>query len=417
MHNRKHWIGALFLALVPIAGCGDILDVDAPGNIADDNLNSETAISGLVVGMSYDLAQAYDAVTQDMALAAGELWHGGSYDFGDIPRGIIRDDDVNGEWASMQQARWVAEQGIVRMQEEMPGFSENEFNRDSRVARAYLLAGLSNRLMGEMLCSTAIDGGPEQPNTVHFSRAEDQFAEAIRIGSDAGADDVVAAAYGARASVRAWQGDWTGAVSDAQMLLDAQDEGFVYDIAFQQPQPENDLAYETHSRQEFTVWNTIFEDHYGDPRIPWDTIFASDGSIQTGNDGTTNFFQQNKYETPASDIPAVKGTEMLLLQAEAALRGGVSGIPLAYDLMNQARDHYGMAPLTPAADLDGAWDDLHFERGATTWLESRRLWDLRRWYEAGASAPEYHAFLADRPEGRCIPISEEEKRANSNLSG
>lgn len=416
MHNRKHWIGALVLALAPMAGCGDLLDVDAPGTIADDNLNTENAISGLVVGMSYDLAQAYDEVTQDMALAAGELWHGGSYDFGDIPRGVIRDDDVNGEWADMQQARWVAEHGILRMQEDMPGFSEAEFNRDARVARAYLLAGLSNRLLGEMVCATAIDGGPEQPNTVHFSRAQGQFTEAIRIGVAAGADDVVAAAYGARASVRAWQGDWAGAVADAQTLLDAEGEDFVYAIAFQQPQPENDLAFETHSRQEFTVYNTIFEDHYGDPRLPWDTVFASDGSIQTGNDGTTYFFQQNKYESPTDDIPAVKGTEMLILQAEAALRQGAAGIAGAYLLMNQARAAYGMTPLIPAATLDGAWDDLHFERAATTWLESRRLWDLRRWYEAGASAPEYHPFLAERPEGRCIPISEEEKRANPNLS-
>lgn len=118
---------------------------------------------------------------------------------------------------------------------------------------------------------------------------------------------------------------------------------------------------------------------------------------------------------PADDIPAVKGTEMLVLQAEAALRN--NDIPGAYVLLNEARDAYGMDPLADAPDIEAAWDELHYERGATTWLESRRLWDLRRWFEAGASAPEYHAFLADRPEGRCVPISEEERLANPNLSG
>jgi hypothetical protein len=417
MKNRTHWIAGLVLALLPLAGCGDLLDVDAPGTIADDDLNTENAISGLVVGMSYDLSEAYDNITQEIALASGELWHGGSYDFADIPRGVIKPEDVGTMWSSPQQARWVAEQGILRMQEDIPGFTTEEFNSDARVARAYLLAATANRLLGENMCSTVIDGGEEQPNTIHFPRAEDQLAEAIRIGNNAGADDVVAAAYGVRASVRAWQGDWAGAVTDAQALLDEGGADFVYYAKFQQPQPENDVAYETHSRQEFTVWNTLFAEHGDDPRVPWDTVFAEDGSIQTGNDGTTPFFQQQKYEDPADDIPIVKGTEMLVLQAEAALRSGAAGIPEAYALMNDARAEYGMDPLTEAATIEEAWDDLHYERGATTWIEARRLWDLRRWYEAGSSAPEYHPFLADRPEGRCVPISDEERRSNPNLTG
>lgn len=414
MSNRYfRRVAALVLAVLPLTACGELLDVDAPGTIADDDLNTENALSGLVVGMSYDVAQAYDGIAQEIALASNELWHGGSYDYGDIPRGVIRPDDVNAEWGTIQQARWVTESGIERIRNEMPELSEEEFNSDSRVARAYLLAGIANRLIGENVCSTAIDGGEEQPHSVHFPRAESYLDEAIRIGQNAGADDVVAAAFGVRASVRAWQGDWAAAVSDAQELLDREGENFVYDIQFQQPSPENDIAYETHSRQEFTVWNTQFAEHPDDPRIPWDTVFAGDGSIETGNDGTTPFFQQNKYENPADDIPAVKATEMLILQAEAALRDG--DIPTAYARMNAARDQYGMADLAEAATLEEAWDDLHFERGATTWLETRRLWDLRRWFEAGPSSPMYHPFLEDRPEGHCFPISEEERLSNPSL--
>lgn len=414
MHKRTKWIGAMVLALLPMGGCGDLLDVDAPGTIADDDLNTETAISGLVVGMSYDLAQAYDAVTQEIALLTNELWHGGSYDFGDIPRGIIQPEDVGSMWSSPQQARWVAEQGIERMKDEMPELSDAEFDNDARIARAHLLAGAANRLLGENMCSTVIDGGAEQPHTIHFSRAEGYLDEAIRIGQNADADDIVAAAHGVRASVRAWQGDWAGAVTDAQALIDIGGEDFVYDVMFQQPQPENDIAFETHSRQEFTVYSSMFENVGDDPRVPWDTAFASDGSIQTGNDGTTPFFQQFKYDDPGDDIPMVKGTEMLLLQAEEQLRG--ANIGPAYTLMNRARAEYGMDPLTEALTIEAAWDDLQFERAATTWLESRHLWDLRRWFNAGAAAPQYHDFLADRPEGRCIPISEEERLANPNLS-
>ena len=42
-------------------------------------------------------------------LASGEMFHGGSYDWADIPRGTILDEDVDNEWEEMHQARWVAE--------------------------------------------------------------------------------------------------------------------------------------------------------------------------------------------------------------------------------------------------------------------------------------------------------------------
>jgi hypothetical protein len=70
-----------------------------------------------------------------------------------------------------------------------------------------------------------------------------------------------------------------------------------------------------------------------------------------------------------------------------------------------------MDPLTQAADITAAWADLHFERGATLWIESRRFEDLRRWYNETGPAHN-NAF-----EGRatCVPISEAEKLANDNI--
>src|SRR3712207_5574674 len=74
---------------VALGACGNIFEVEAPGRIADENLNSRDAANGIVTGMSYDLAQATNSLLQSVSLAAGELWHSGSYNLGDIPRGII----------------------------------------------------------------------------------------------------------------------------------------------------------------------------------------------------------------------------------------------------------------------------------------------------------------------------------------
>lgn len=408
MRNSRHWlaVGALALAL-PLGGCGDFFEVTSPGRTADDDLNNVDAFPALVTGMSFDLSQGLDAGLQEISLASGDLWHGGSYDFGDIPRGIILPEDVNGLWGSMHQARWVAEQGIERMRTVLASAGdEDEFEKSPLVARAYLLAGLSNRMLGENMCFAVIDGGPQQAHTVHFDRALEQFTRAIQIGTAAKATEVVNAAYGGRASVRAWKGDWAGAAGDAARVP----TGFVYSAQYQQPSPGNDLAYETTTRFEFTVFETLFDEHPNDPRVPW-RIAMKSGKVATGQNGSTPMYQQLKYLDQASDIPLVKGTEMLVLRAEAALRN--NDIPGAFALLNQARAQYKMQPLAAATDLAAAWATLRFERRATIWLEGRALWDLRRWN--AESGPAKDPFLDNRD--KCIPISENEQRSNPNLRG
>lgn len=404
MNRQRRWFSVALVAVLAlsISAC-DILKVESPGRIADEDLAAIEAFPALVTGMAFDLTQALDNANQDLALASGELFHGGSYDFADLPRGIILAEDMNGEWASAQQARWVAEDGIRRMQEIL---EPDVFARSALAARAYLLGGFANRLLGEMLCSTAIDGGAEEPNTVHFTRAMDQFTQAIQLGGAAGTSDIVSAAYGGRASIKAWTGDWSGAVQDGNQV----DIDFRYDSEYTN-EVANDIAFETHGRFEFSVFSTEFADFPNDLRAPWTIIKNADGSVQNGANGTTPMYQQNKYDDLDSPVALTKGTEMRVLAAESELRSG--NIGPAFVLLNEARDEYGMAALAVPVTMAEAWSTLHHERGAETWLETRRLWDLRRWFaEAG---PAHHDFLQGRDV--CFPISEEERDANPNLSG
>src|SRR5918996_1356213 len=97
--------------LLPLGGCQNFFDVERPGTIEDELLNELGSIPGIVTGMSYDLAQAADGIIEMVALASGELWHGGSYNWSDIPRGIIPPEDVNTEWSTVAQAVFVADDG------------------------------------------------------------------------------------------------------------------------------------------------------------------------------------------------------------------------------------------------------------------------------------------------------------------
>jgi starch-binding outer membrane protein, SusD/RagB family len=413
MTNLTFMRRAVSLAGVALlAGCNS-LDVSNPGPIADVDLDKASAMPGLVTGMAFDLSRAMDAMTQETAIMADELYHGGSYtNEGLFNRGIIRFEDVNGMWGDMHRARWVAEAGIVRMKAVLG----TAFDTSPLSARANIYAGLANRLLGETVCSAVIDGGASQDHKVHFARAEAHFSEAVRIATGLTGsirDSLLRVSYGGRASVRAWQGKWTEAAADAALVPTSY--VFVAPFSTNTTTENNDLAFETTTRSEYTVFNTQWAQVFRDPRVPWDTVRTTSGAIAVGQDGRTTFFRQRKYTTLASDIPLVKGTEMLVLRAEAALRA--NDVPGALALINQARAFQNTAntPLPPLAATTAAqlWPILQKERGAITWLESRRFWDLRRWNTE--AAPIKSSYLDTRD--KCIPISQNEVNSNPNLRG
>ncbi len=404
--TRRWYRMAALAAFVPLAACSDILslDVEAPGRIADSDLNSIDAIPGIVAGMSYNLTDAVDVTLQDVVMAGGEIGHGGSYDFGAIPFGVFTTDASgwDAEFNDMSQARWVAEAGLRRIADIL---EPAQFERNADVARGYLLGGYANRLMGELQCRTTIDNGPDLPHTEHFARADSLFTRAIQVGTAAGVTNIVRAAYGGRASVRASQGRWSEAVADAgQVPLD-----FTYSAIFSVAL-DNDFQYETNDRREFSLYGTMWADIPDDPRAPWDIPLDSKGEPLKGQDGQTPFYHQLKYTDPGDDVPLTHGPEMRVLQAEAALRN--SDYASAEALLNQARERWGMDPLTLPTTPAAAWAVLRYERYATLWLEGRRLWDMRRWHAEGA--PMADPFAQDRD--LCFPIGTEELRSNPNVT-
>jgi hypothetical protein len=400
------------LAIAATAACSDVLslDVEAPGRINDSDLNTPAAVSGLVAGMAFDLTQAMNGSMESVVLGSGDLWHGGSYDFGTYKTGDLHSapEDWNGEYGTLQQARWVAENGLQRMAEIYPSAT---FEKSALVARAYLTAGFANRILGELQCESTIDGGPVVPFSEHFTRADSLFSRAIAVGTAAGstASSYVTAAYGGRASVRAWLGNWDAAEADAAKVPTS----FEYQALFSTVPGavENVIAIETTSRKEYSVYSSVWEDHPDDPRIPWKILYDAKGQVQAGQDGETPFYQQQKFTTRDTDVALTKGTEMLVLRAEARLLKG--DLPGMTTLLNQARAAYGMAALTEPASANEAWPIMRFERGATVWLEMRRLNDLRRWKAAGP--PQADPYAASRDV--CFPISLTESRVNPNIGG
>ena len=400
MHLNRMQRTVALICLLPLAGCGNFLDVTNPGPVDDDALNQPEAMPALVHGMSGDLSYAVSRMAYITALAAGEQSSSGSYLWTKrVADGHMEIDEAPDVWGAMQRARWVAENGLTRMQSVLGA----DFETSPLAARAYLHAGFSNRMLGETVCQAVFDGGPPGDPVQHLERAESQFASALQIAQSAGDAEAVNAALAGRASVLAAMGRWDEAVGDAEEVpLD-----FVYSAIFSlnSGRENNYFVSESHNRLEATEYDTEWAEVFGDPRVPWDTLYDAGGSIRKGQDGQTPAFQQQKYATFADEIPLAKGTEMVLLRAEALLRE--SDVPGAVGLINEERAFYGLGDATATTPEEG-WALLQKERGAVLWLEGRRLWDLRRWHAEG---------LNDFLEGRddCIPPSREEQAANPNF--
>lgn len=388
---------ALVAGVTLLAGCE--MTVTNPGPLLDADLNTPTAIPALVNGMGGNLSNAIGNFILRGALAARELNHSGNYAAErQFAVGVVRPEDVNGDWARMQQARWVAENGLERLKTVLgTGFETNP-----NVTRAYVYAGFANRFLGENVCESVIDGGPKVANTEHFVRAESLFTRALTLARAQNNTALTNAALAGRASVRAWLGKWNDAVADATLVPATFRHNAIFST--NTARENNNLAVETINRREVTVFNTIWVADR-DVRVAYDTVRTTSGGFQTGQDGRTRFFRQRKYSTLGDPVALTRGAEMLLLRAEAALRA--NDVASAVTLINQARATSSL-PAATAATSDAAWTLLKRERGAVLWLEGRRLWDLRRW-------------LAEKRDvtleglSTCIPISQEEAGANPNL--
>lgn len=415
---------------VASASCEDLFDVKNPGAILDEDLNTVKGVEALVVGMSSDFSEGYDGQSFLNARGGDEMSGGGSYYLtGQVRRGLIVSDDVDGFWGDAQRARWVAEAGLERMKE-IKGYT---FDGNPRTARAYLFAGLANRWLAENFCNVVYsepyetDDGTAQPKSAGFQRAIRHYEEAIRHGTAGGAADIVTAAHGGIAQAYVGLGNFAEAIKHTVHVP----TNFEY-VAYysdNSPRENNEIYIETHLRAEMSVWGTYIETlgPNGDPRTPWKDCRAA-GACRSGQHGAGDKnnpnFQQMKYTEYGSDIPVVKGTEMRLIEAEEALLR--KDLNTFNEKVNAVRSFHKLPPVVATevgAKITGdwssmtAWDILDRERLLTLWLEGRRLFDLHRWdhpYLYGKNHP-YELVVPKRYS--CYPIARSECETNPKVRG
>jgi len=344
---------------------------------------------------------------------------------GGARRGTIEDQDVDTYWEGIQRARFSAENGVERMREVL---GENFGEKKTLGARALFFAGISNRVFGETFNRVVFEGGEAQPRTAAFERAIPFFEEAITVAQEAGSEELELAAKGGLAQVHMNLGSW----SEAENFAADVPTDFQYDALFSRNsgREENEIFNETFERYEMSAIATLTERAGGpdDPRVPFTDCRGNvDNGVCTaenGAGGNNPHLRQEKYQSLGDDMPLVKGTEMRLIEAEAALRQD-GDLGTFTTKINEVRSFYDLDPveqpdqvgsLEHPIQADDALSILDRERHLTLWLEGRRLNDLTRWdhpfLDGGALA--YTSNIASR-RASILPVAESECNNNQNV--
>lgn len=399
-------------------------EVINPGRVQEPFLFETDAQDAIVQGVARGVAEAHNWVGYTGAAITREVHPSGSTgSFGiqvEWQNGELDFETVNTHWNLSQRARWWGNDGIAKIQETGP-------ETQALLAEAYLWAGYAHRLMGENFCLSVIDGGSAGSRGVYLEGALAHFDQAASQGTG----EVAMAARAARASVKAFLGDWAGATADAAGVPDDflwvlpyyPDKGDATKNRIQwasQAEP-----YKAHTLKFTKYEETGMSDNNpeGEPRVPFRvTDETGDAAVQCC--GQVPWWPQTKYDEPGADIPLSKGAEMRLIEAEAMLNSG--DWEGARDKINAVRTAGGATPKDDLNDITAVWTALKHERGVAMWLEGRRLGDFFRW--AAASTPGTLHDL-ETPSGSanegshliqqdlCFPIARSEVETNSNIGG
>ena len=427
--------GAALLLLVA-AACDTT--VTNPGPVQDEFLADRNAATAMVNGAGRALSSGINWIGYTGAAVAREIHPAGSTgSFGisaQWQNGELNPDDgdLDTHWEQAQQARWLAEETLRRLEAAGPppaGSLQTPVQYANLLKLAYVYAGFANRLLGENMCEAVIDGSAAMPGATFFQRAESLFTKSLTVtgGTASTMTNLTNAAYGGRAAVRVHLGKWNEAVQDAGQVAIA----YVYNMPYfniGSDAQRNRIFYASGNSREsgsayraHTQWNTWYYDYWvatADPRVPI-TVTTLQGDAAIECCGKVPFWPEAKYASSAAPIRLTSGREMRLIEAEAKLRN--NDMTGAMTSINAVRTNAGTGTLT-ATNLTDAWRLLKRERAIELWLEARRLGDLRRWKAdntPGALDPLESVGAASHlsQQDLCFPISRLERETNPNLRG
>lgn len=402
-----------------LVGCSSLLDVQAPQLIEESTLQVASNAPVIVAGAVGDFECAWGSYTVTAAIIGDELADGqGNAATWDLDRRTNNPANglyttagcggVGGTYTPISTARYAAD-NAVRLLE---SWSDQDVpNRQLLIARATVYAGYSLILLGEGMCSAAIDLGPELTRVQIFQLAEDRFTKAITTASalpGTSADSIRLLSLLGRARSRIDRNLYASAAADAALIPN----NWTMNVRFNEKDTrvENRIYRQNGLGSGFTAAPTVrgvtFEG-VADPRVP---------VINTGRISNTQaLWIQTKYTALSQPAPLASWREALLIRAEAAAQAGDG--PAAVGLINQLHARVNLPPYA-STDIAAIKAQVIEERRRELFLESHRYFDISRFDLPEIPSPGT-AFYAGGSfaSQKCLPLPDVERLNNPNLRG
>ncbi len=421
--NHRTWnLTALAGLVLAAAGCGSLLEVDAPSQVPSEQALRPENAELLMNSAIGNFECAFGGTIAQAGLLGDEA---SNASFGNTFWQIDRRDmtpaspigttgcagaggGVGGGYGALSVARWIADE-LLR---QLAVWTDAQVpNRAKITARTAAYAGYDYLLLGEIMCTGAVDVGPELSKAQLFALAEAKFTQAIT-GAQGGDADVLNMALVGRARTRLNLGNGAGAAADAQLVP----VGFVKDATFSaaDPRRENPVFNAINLSGGFTIgplYRGLAFQGVPDPRVP--VVDAG----RNGSDNLTRLWIQNKYPSKDAPIPIATWEEAQLIIAETRLATG--NLQGAVDIINLL--HSRTTPALPAfASTNAAAikDQLIYERRAELFLESQHIFDNFRFNAPFVPAPGTPFPIGGGVYGtqRCFFLPDLERNTNPNLS-
>jgi hypothetical protein len=422
-------------AVVALAGCKGVLDVDNPNNVSSGALDVPIAASAIVNGAINTGANALSSLLNAYTVISDETFQSGSRDdYRLLDTGAIdinTNEYLQASYLVAMRARWMAEQAIGKVGK----FDKDGVLLDKQLlAQAYLMGAIIYDELGNMFDDVAIsDRTVAGPNLGEQNMVQvyDSALKWLDAGAAIATGDNRAAILGMRARVRFDKAVWqklnppgtTPAqplVNDAQAAADATaalavmtgDYRFEFEVdnTNSGDDASGGVGFEMNSRVEHTPDTSLMTIDPTNKKPV--AVIAKDpvtGAVDASAVKNINrFIKTADINHPPMTV--VSKREMYLILAEAALAAGNNA---GFDTnINLLRALDGKAAYTGAGPT--RLQLLIWERKVNLVFQGRRLLDM---YRFGVKDPRWVASsVAVRKPGCLLPIPLIERDANKEIT-
>lgn len=318
-----------------------------------------------------------------------------------------------GPYTPINVARYQADKILGALE----GWTDAEVaNRTSLIAIAAAHAGYSLVLLGEAMCTAAIDMGPELSRAQVFAEAEERFDRAIAAATTALNDSILNMARVGRARVRLQLNNLAGARSDAAAVPST----FVRNASYSAPPAITRRQNIVHTQQFIGFFSSVDSSFRGltVEGVPDTRVTVVDAG-RNGHDNITRVWRTTKYPLPNSPIPIASYDEAQLIVAEvdAAAAGTAAN---AITIVDALRARASLPAYTGGTTQPEVQTLVREERRRELFLEGQRLGDIIRFNitlspAAGTAYKAGGVYGSDVGSQACFPLPDIERNNNPNL--